>query len=178
VGEAVTAAQRVPGGDGAPHQVAGDDRLRPAGLVDQLVEPRQDRAGVESGVTNRRGAVAREVGDDDPVGPDQVRNNPDPDGCELTLAVQQHDRRAVTAFQHGGGHTRQHQLPLGHRHGVQQLVASLVASGPLEMRCAVLAAHHGLLSRWLRGKGPRLAAASASVASTNSAGTCHVGISM
>jgi hypothetical protein len=47
------------------------------------------------------------------MGLHQVRDDAPPLARELARAVQEHDRRSGTAFQHGGGHARQLQSTFG-----------------------------------------------------------------
>jgi hypothetical protein len=98
-------------GEGAagalPHQY-GRDRTGP---LDEFVKPRQDGMGIGRGVGHLRSPKTGQVGCDDTVGRHQLRDHPHPHGREL--ALQQDDRWAVTAFQHGGRHPGELQPSLG-----------------------------------------------------------------
>ena len=94
--------------------------------VEQLAQPGQHPVGTQRAGRGRRGAVAGQVGGDHPVGGGQAGDDPLPEGGELARAVQQDQRRAVAALQHGGGDGGQLQAPFGDGDAGQQPPAGVV----------------------------------------------------
>ena len=123
------------------------------GLLDQLVKPSQDAVDIAKTVGQLRSPETGQVSCDDTVGPDQLRDHPHPHGRELPL--QQHDRWAVTAFQHGGGHPGQLQPSLGDGQPRQQALAGVLTDGTSSVFLNfVLAGHAALLNCvWDRPRG-------------------------
>ena len=127
--EPIAALAGEAGGDGAAEDLPHQHGRRRAGALDQLAEPCEHAIGVERAVSHLRGSVTRQVGGDHAVGRHQIRDHPHPLGRVLSRAVQQHDRRAVTAFQHGGRDAGQFQPSLRDGHPGQQPFASVLADG-------------------------------------------------
>ena len=126
-GEAVAAAGREPGGDGAAQRGPDQHRRGRAGPLDELAEPGQRGRGAGRSHVGPRGAEARQVGRDDMVRPHQLRHDRHPHARPAPLPVQQHHRRAFPALQHGGGHPGQLQPAFGDRGAGQQPPPEVVA---------------------------------------------------
>ena len=115
------------GRDGAAEQLPDQRGRRHAGPLDQLAEPREHALGVQRAVRHLRGAVARQVGGDDAMGRHEARDHAHPMGGVPRRAVQQDDRRAVAALQHGGRDAGQLQPSLRDRQPRQQPFPSVLA---------------------------------------------------
>ena len=113
--EPVAVVDGEAGRDRAAEHVPDQHGRRRAGPLDQLAEPREHAVGVQRAVGHLRGAVAGQVGSDHAMGRHQLRDHPHPLGRELARAVQEDDRRAVAALQHGGRDAGQLQPSLGDR---------------------------------------------------------------
>jgi len=120
---------REPSGESASCALAHQHRWDRTHLVDEFIKPRQGGVGIEWTVRCLRRSETRQIGGDDMVGRDQVRDHPHPHGREL--ARQQDNRWAVAAFQHGRGHPGQLQPSLGDRQTGQQPRPGIFTGGTL-----------------------------------------------
>ena len=123
----------------------GRDRT---GLPDELVKPRQDGLGIGRTVGHLGRPETGQVRCDDPVGRQELRDHPHPHGRELPL--QEDDRWAVTAFQHGGGHPGHLHASLGDGQAGQESLTRVVTGGPSSTFLHFLLRAHGRLSGGLR----------------------------
>ena len=111
-------------------------------------EPAQDERRVELGARGQGRALAREVRRDHPVVPGERGQDAPPVDGSPARPVQQHERRAAPAFQHGGLDPGERHPPAAHRDVGEQAALglcephrieldghrSLLASGPVSVR--------------------------------------------
>ena len=111
------AAQRLPDEHG---------RLR-AGAFDEQAEPFQHALGVQpDAVCHDRGAVARQVRCDHPMGRDEIRDHPQPVRRVARRPMQEDERWTLAPLEQRGPHAGQGELALGHGEVGQQPLAIVV----------------------------------------------------
>ena len=89
-------------------------------MVDQLAEPHKYRVGFEWSLGHLRGTEARQVVCDHMVGAHQIGDDGHPRGSEVTLPVQEHDRRSLPALKQRGGDPCNLEPALGDRQILQE----------------------------------------------------------
>ena len=94
--------------EGVPDQ----RRRRRAGALDQVAEPGEHPAGVERAVQHLGAALAGQVRRDHAMAGHQLREHAHPVGGAAARPVEQHERRALAALEHGGGDPGQQDLVL------------------------------------------------------------------
>jgi hypothetical protein len=115
-------------GEGAAEQLSHQSRWHLAGLLDQGVQPLHDAAGIDPALAGYlRSAVSRQVRGDHPVRRRQFGDDPHPMRRVRHGAVQQNDRRPITALQDGGRDAGQEQSALLYGHVRQEPPAGLHA---------------------------------------------------
>ena len=122
-----------PGRDRAAERLSGERGRRRARRVDELGEPAQDELRVELGAGGQGRALAREVRRDHPVAPGERGQDAPPVDGSPARPVQQHERRAAPALQHGGLDPGERHPPAAHRDVGEQAALGLCEPHRIEL---------------------------------------------